>query len=266
MAAVQLGNLKQFVSEALWTELAERDKHLKSSGPVRLGPPWPYVSGDKISARVSRELSTIAKSRRQLVRRLQRIRYPYQSTAKISHSFYFQVKKFRLLTFLRSREFLYRVRRAWFFRRHYELEKDLFDQRKSQDGYPLIFHRDILREISKHWDRIVKITGKYGGPTEQFAKYQKAIQEQLLVEASACYPELQRWFKRASRIGPRSCAVEIRCEIYDAIQAELARRSIGNDELACQLTALICSGTSSIENHRLAPTPDSVRLSVKNRK
>ena len=266
MAAARLGKLQQFVSEALWTWLAERDTHVGPDGPVREWPPWPYVSEDKIVPRVRRELSTIAKSRRQLVRRLQRIRYPYQSTAKIRHSFYSHVKRFRLLTFLRSSEFLYKVRMAWSFHRQYELEKDLFDRKQSQDGYPLVFHRDILREISRHLDRIVKIAGKHGVPKEQFAKYQKSIQDQLRVEVAVCYPELQRWFKTASRIRPHSSAVEMRLEIFDAIQAELAKRSIHNDELAYQLTALICSGRSSIEKRLLDPTPDAVRLSVNDRK
>jgi hypothetical protein len=262
MAAGRIGGLKRFVSEALWTWLVERDKRVG----VPEGPPWPYVSGDKIAARVSRELSTIAKSRRQLIRRLQRIRYPYQSKAKIRHSFYSQVKRFRLLTFLRSPEFLYKVRMAWFFQRHYKLEKELFEQRKSQDGYPLVFHRDIMREISKHWDRIVKIAGKHGVPKERFAEHRKAIQKQLLVEASVCYPELQRGFKRANQIRPHSFAVERRLEIFDAVQAELIKRKIENDELAYQLTALICSGRGSIEKRLLDTTPDMVRLSVKDRK
>ncbi len=267
MAAARLGELKQFVSEALWTELAERDKHVGPAGPVREGPPWPYVSGDKIAAQKSRgNYLRLLRSRKQFVRRLQRIRYPYQSTAKTRRSFYSHVRGFGLLTFLRSTEFLYKVRRAWFFHRHYELEKDLFDRKQSQDGYPLVFHRDIMREISKHWDRIVTIAGKHGVPKEQFAEHKKAIQKQLLVEASVCCPELQRWFKRASRIRPHSCAVEMRLEIFDAIQAELAKRKMKNDELAYQLTALICSGRSSIRERLLDPTPDVVRLSVKNRK
>lgn len=262
MAAPRLSGLEQFVSEALWTWLAERDK------PVRIPerPPWPYVSWDKIAAKVSRELPTIAKSRRQLIRRLQRIRYPYQSKAKIRHSFYSQVTRFRLLTFLRSPAFLYKIRMAWFLHRHYELEKELFDQKQSQDGYPLVFHRDIMREISKHRDRIVKIAGKHGVPKEQFAEHRKAIQRQLLVEASVCYPELQHRFKRASQIKPRSCAVEMRLEVFDAIHAELMKRKIENDELGYQLTTLVCSRRSSIERRILDTTPDMVRLSVRDRK
>lgn len=277
MAAPRLGQLKEFVSEAVQAWLSERDKNVNPADPVREGPPWPYVSGDKIAARVTHELSTPDKSKKQLVRRLKRFRYPYGTTAKVQESFYAHVKVLGLLNFLLSEPFLHKVRSAWFSRRYYELEKELFDQKKSQYGYPREFHRDIMRELSKHWGRIVKIAGKHGVPIAQFAEYLPAIQKQLVVQASVCYPELQsspflrpafgaRRFKRASRITPHSLAVENRREIFDAIQAELVKSKIRNDELAYQLTALICSGTSSIAKRLLDPTPDVVRLSVTNRK
>jgi hypothetical protein len=100
----------------------------------------------------------------------------------------------------------------------------------------------------------------------EFAEYLKANQKQLLVQASVCYPELLWRFKRASRITPRSFAVDTRLDIFDAIQKEFTRRKIENDELAYQLTALACSGTSSIVKRLLDPTPDVVRLSVTYRK
>jgi hypothetical protein len=268
MAAPRLGQLKELASEAVRAWLQEREKHVGPADPIREGPPWPYAAGDEIAARVTRELSTSEKSRKQLLWRLKRFRYPYGTTAKVPKSFYTHVKVLGLLNFLLSQPFLDKVRSAWFFRRHFELEKELFQQRKSQYGYPREFHRDIMRELSKHWGRIIKIAGRHGVPMAQFAEYLAAIQKQLVVQASVCYPELQ-WrsrFKRASRITPHSLAVEKRLEIFDAIQAEFAKRKITNDELAYQLTALICSGRTAITRRVLEPTPDVVRLSVTNRK
>jgi hypothetical protein len=265
MAAARLSQLKQLVSEALWTWLAERDKHTGPADPVHEGPPWPYVSGDKIAARVTRELGTPEKSRKHLVRRLKRFRYPYGTMAKLHKSFYVHVRGLGILNFLLSNSFLDNVRSAWFFLRHYELDKELFDQGKSQDGFPLVFHRDILRELSKHWERIVKIAQKHQVPEEQFTEYLTAIRNQLLIHASSFYPELQLRYKRASKVTPHSFAVEKRLEIYDAIQAEFSRKNIRNDELAYQLTALICSGTQSIANGLLDLAPDAVRLSVTHR-
>jgi hypothetical protein len=266
MGAARLGQLKQFISDARQAWLDERDKHVGPTDRAREGPPWPYVTGDKIAERVGRELSTVEKSRKQLVWRLKRIRYPYGTTARVQKSFYVHVRALDLLDFLLSEPFLDNVYNAWFCRRYYELEKTLFDQKKSQYGYPRDFHRDIMRELSKHWGRIVKIAGKHGVPMGEFAEYLKANQKQLLVQASVCYPELLWRFKRASRITPRSFAVDTRLDIFDAIQKEFTRRKIENDELAYQLTALACSGTSSIVKRLLDPTPDVVRLSVTYRK
>ena len=266
MAAPRLDQLEQFVSEAVRTWLKERDKHEGPADPVREGPPWPYVTGDKIAERVNREQGTLEKSRKQLAWRLKRIRYPYGTRATVKKSFYTHVKALGLLNFLLSESFLCKVRAAWFFRSHHELEKEYFQRRKSQYGYPREFHRDIMRELSKHWGQIVKIAGKHGVPIAQFAEYLPAIQKQLVVQASVCYPELLWRFRRASRITPHSLAVEMRLEIFDAIQVELEKRKIRNDELSYQLTALLCSGRSSIARRLLDATPDVVRLSVTNRK
>jgi hypothetical protein len=190
MALPRLDQLEQFVSEAVRAWLKERDNHVDPADPVREGPPWPGVAGDKIAARVNQELSTSDKTRKQLIYRLKRIRYPYATTTRVKKSFYIHLKGLGLLTFLLGKPFLDKVRSAWFFRRYYELEKELFRQRKSQYGCPREFHRDIMRELSKHWGRIVKIAGRHGVPTDQFAEYLLAIQKQLVVQAPVCYPEL----------------------------------------------------------------------------
>jgi hypothetical protein len=263
----RLNDLQQFIKKAreAWDEAQDQFRD-KFPGVAPQAPPWPYVVGDEIAATVTQELSPSDKIRKQLIYRLKRIRYPYGTTARVKKSFYIHLKGPGLLTFLLSEPFLDKVRSAWFFRRYYELEKELFRQRKSQYGYPREFHRAIMRELSKHWERIVKIAGKHGVPMDQFAEYLPAIQKQVVVQASVCYPELQWPFTRASRITPHSFGVEKRLEIFDAILLELEKRKIKNDELAYQLTALACSGTSSIAKRLLDPTPDVVRLSVTNRK
>ena len=124
--------LQRLIASALQTWRAERDKHDAPTDPLPSRAFWPYEKSEKVEAQASRELSTHAKSRRQLVERLQRFRYPYQSRAKKAPTFYFHVKKLRLLTFLQSRAFLSEVRMAWSFRRSYELEKELFDRRYCQ--------------------------------------------------------------------------------------------------------------------------------------
>ena len=99
------------------------------------------LPSDKIAERVDREYSTVEKSRKQLLWRLKRIRYPYGTTARIQKTFYVYVRASDLLDFLLSEPFLDKVYIAWYCRRYYELEKTVFDQKKSQYGYPWEFHR-----------------------------------------------------------------------------------------------------------------------------
>ena len=99
MAGARLGPVKQFVLEAVQAWLKERDEHVKPYDPVREGPPYPQVSGDKIAEWISWEQGTLEKSRKQLVRRLQRFRYPYGTTARVQKSFYVHARRLGLLNF-----------------------------------------------------------------------------------------------------------------------------------------------------------------------
>jgi|HubBroStandDraft_4_1064222.scaffolds.fasta_scaffold87189_2 hypothetical protein len=124
MAAARLSAVYRFLSEALQAWRSEHHKAVVSGGPVREGPPWPYVTEDKIAARATREQGTTEKSRKQFVRRLKRFQYPYFAKhpygAKISRgkTFYRHVPGLGLLNFLLGSPFLDVIRTAWFLRRH----------------------------------------------------------------------------------------------------------------------------------------------------
>jgi hypothetical protein len=272
MAAARHGKLKRFVSEALEAWLKERDKHIGPADPVREGPPWPYVSGDMIADRVSRELSTPEKSRKQLAWRLKRFRYPYVihhpfgPPIRTTKSFYRHVKDLGLLDFLLKPPFLWEVRRAWFSRRHHELEKLLHDEAKSQHGYPLKYHRKMMLGILSHLTRISTLASEHGVPRKWFANYYAASLEHLLAEASVCYPELLRWYKPSSRIRRYPLGVDTQLDIFNAITAEFRMRHKPNSKLAHQLTALICSPQSCIANRELNPRPDTVRTNLRQRR
>jgi hypothetical protein len=271
MAGARLGAVERFVSEALQAWLKERDKDVKPGDPVREGPPYPYVSGDESAARASREQGTPEKSQRQLVRRLKRFQYPYVAphpyAVKIrsGKSFYRHVRSLGLLNFLLEPPFLWEVRKAWFFHRHYELEKRRRDRKKSQHGYPLAFHREMMLAIASHLGRISKIAREHRVPRKWFVGYYAQTLKQLLSEASVTYPELLRWFKPNSQLRPHSLDVESRLDVFDAITAEFARKKIKNNTLAYQLTALICSPENCIATHTLDPSPDLVRRNISDR-
>ena len=166
MASRQASGLRQLVSEAARASLAERDKQMALLACPPEGPPWPYIIGDRIAARVSREQGPLSTSQAQLVRRLRAFRYPYVATHPYAVSnrkgktFFAHVQSLGLLQFLLNPPFLWEVRRVWFFRRHYDLEMELRRKRLSQYGYPVSFHNEMMLAISTHLNKISKIANR----------------------------------------------------------------------------------------------------------
>jgi hypothetical protein len=271
MATRRPGGLRRFVSEAVRAWLAERNRHRARFDYAPEGPPWPYISGDKIAARVSREQGPPATSQAQLVRRLRAFRHPYVASHPYGVSnrrgktFFTHVRSLGLLQFVLNPPFLWEVRRAWYFRRHYELEMEQRKKGVSQHGYPISFHKEMMLAISTHLNKISKIASGRKVPEKWFADYRAHAMKQLLAEASIIYPELLRWSKPYSRIQPHSLGVESRLHIFDAITAELARRKMSNNTLAYQLTALICSPPDCVKTHKLDPSPGLVRKNIGDR-
>jgi hypothetical protein len=192
--------------------------------------------------------------------------HPYAVKIRSGKSFYRHVQRLGLLDFLLKPPFLWEIRRAWFFRRHYELEEQLRKRKKSQHGYPLAFHREMMLAIASHSERVSRIARKHRVPRNWFKGYYSQSLKHLFSEASVIYPELLRWFEPSSRLRPHSLGVESRLMVFDAITAEFARRKINNNTLAHQLTALICSPQNCITTHRLDPSADLVRRNIADRK
>jgi hypothetical protein len=272
MADAQLKLVKRFMSEAIQVSQKDREKDVRPGDPVRDGPPWPYVSDDKIAARVSRELSTPEESTKQLVARLEAFRYPYEPfrpngiVSQGAGTFYSHVESLGFLDFLITPPFLWDVRRVWFFRRHHDLELEQRFEKKSQDGYPVAFHREMMLAIAGHLARISKIAAKHQVPVHEFKDYYNEALMQLLKETAVSYPQWRLWTKPVGRIRPRSFGVDSQLEIFDAITKELAVRGTKNNRLAYELTALICSPQSSVRTRILEPTPDTVRTNVRDRR
>jgi hypothetical protein len=272
MADAQLKQVKQFMSEAIQLSQKDREKHAHPADPVRDGPPWPYVSDDKTAARVSRELSTPEESTKQLVARLEAFRYPYEPPRPLETasqgvgSFYSHVESLGLLDFLLTPPFLWDVRRVWFFRRHHDLELGQRFEKKSQYGYPVAFHREMMLAIAGHLSRISKIAEKHQVPKDYFKGHYEECLMQLLKETAVSYPQWRLWTKPVGRIRLRSFGVDSQLEIFDAITKELAGRGTKNNKLAYELTALICSPESCVRTRILEPNPETVRTNVRDRR
>jgi hypothetical protein len=272
MADAQLKQVKQFMSEAIQVSQKDREKHVRPGDPVHDGPSWPYVSDDKIAARVSRELSTPEESRKQLITRLETFRYPYEAwrpggtVSQGIGTFYSHVESLGLLDFLLTPPFLWDVRRVWFFRRHHDLELEQRVEKKSQYGYPVAFHREMMLAIAGHLARISKIAKKHQVPVDEFKDYYGEALRQLLKETAVSYPQWKLGTKPVGRIRPRSFGVDSQLAIFDEITKELAGRGTKNNKLAYELTALICSPESCIRTRILEPNPETVRTNVRDRR
>jgi hypothetical protein len=277
-------DLKQFIDEALAEWLKERQRNQRGlTLGVDTGPPWPNF-GQEIGRQASRKLSTLESSRKQLVRRLKRIPYPYvdpsstQTQGSNQHrknqhrkSSYTHVQSLGLLNFLLNPPFLSLVRRVWLFHLDYDIETGLRRKKKSQFGYPLDFHREMMQAIASALRRVSGIAAKHRVHRKWFAHYYAHSLRQLLRDASNLYPHLP--FKHTpiertpiSRTRPQSFAVDLRAELFNALTKEFAARRKKNDKLAYQLTALICSPRSCITTRTLNPNPELVRRNMMDRK
>jgi len=269
MAAVRLGELERFVSEALELETKERLKHQHPADPVRVAIPFPEISEDKIAAAVSRELSTPKHTQEQLLARLHGLQYPYappNQQRQKAGTFYQHVQKKNLLTFLLGPPFLGEVRSVWFLRLHHQLLAEHRHDKKSQHGYQVAFHQEMLSTLTNQLRKVCTIAAKYKVPRDWFVAYYRESLKLLLRETSVIYPEWRMWQVPVSRLRPRSLGVESQLRIFDAITRELTERKTKNHQLTRELTALICSPQSCVRTKILEPNPEAVRMSVRDRR
>jgi hypothetical protein len=272
MPDAQLKQVKRFVAEAIQLSQKDREKDVRPGDPVSVGPPWPYVSDDKIGTRVSKELASPEESQKQLIARLEAFRYPYEAWrphGEVSQgvgTFYSHVKSLGLLDFLITPPFLWDVRSVWWSRRYHDIELEQRLDKKSQYGYPVAFHREMMLAIAAHLARICKIAKKRQVPTDWFKGHYDESLRLLLKETAVSYPQWQLSTKPVGRIRPRSFGVDSQLQIFDAITEELKRRNTRNNKLAYELTALICSPQSSVRTRILEPNPETVRTNVRDRR
>jgi hypothetical protein len=194
-----------------------------------------------------------------LIARLKRFQYPYPQGNKSRKTFYRHLKDAGLLDVLLNLPLIFEIQSEWFFRRYYDLERKSFDRHQSQHGHPMAFHREMMHDLADHLDRVSEIPRSHRVPKTWFIPYRKVVQQQLLREASICYPELLRDFTQAADIRPRQRKGEREASLFQAIESAFAEKGTINHKLAQQLTALICSPPDCIRNGKLDPSPETIR-------
>lgn len=272
--------LRQVIDEAL-REKARKQENRPIATPPTAWPPWPYVDLPlETTAKVSEEIGSPSKSKKEIDWRLKQIEYPFPEGNRNHKTFYQHVESLGLLGALRIPPLLSQIRNVWWFQRDYAAELELWRRGESPYGLPLEFHRKAMFECAAHLHRLDTLALEYkihqkrwsrsaNRPRGQwFDEYRKATLNEILREAAVYYPQLL-WPgqpKPARQIHPVSLEVDMRLELYKALVAEFARRKQPNRKLAIQLTALFCSSAQDIRDHKLVPTPEDVRKNVSDRR
>ena len=100
--------------------------------------------------------------------------------------------------------------------------------KKSQHGYQVAFHREMMSTLTNQLGKVCRIADKYKVPRDWFDAYYRESLKLLLRETSVIYPEWRMWRVPVSRLRPRSLGVESQLHIFDAITKELTSRNTKN--------------------------------------
>jgi hypothetical protein len=202
-------------------------------------------------------------AKKQLIYRLKRFLYPYPHENKSHRTFYRHVKNVGALDLLLKPPLFHMIKFEWYDRGDYGYAKRLYDQKKSQPGFPLDFHGEIMWELGNHLERIAEICRSYRGSQRWLKEYGVMVRKQLLREASIYYPKNPADYVTATKTLPRQQKGLRESILYEEILNTFSENKILNNKLAQQLTALICSPPSCIQARQLNPSPETIRRNRK---
>jgi polyhydroxyalkanoate synthesis regulator phasin len=123
-----------------------------------------------------------------------------------------------------------------------------------------------MYEIANDLERISEITAKYEVPDSWLVKCRTELLRELRRQVSVLYSGggLVGLYKRRDRPEPR---------LYDSLNQEMVleelmqefenRQGKKTEQLACQLTALICSDSGCVTKQMLSPSPEGVRSNIR---
>jgi hypothetical protein len=215
------------------------------------------------------QVGSVDASREELLRRLKGFKYPYPHGTKKGATFFDHVTKIGLLEFLTTAPFLYVVRSVWQLQLIHPLEREQYEQKISEYGYPLAVHRQFMYEVVNDLEQISKITAKYDLPEKWLVKCRTKLLRELRRQVSVLYygGGLIGLYKARDRHEPRLYDSENQKIVLEELMREFKKRHMKKTEqLACQLTALICSDWVYLANQVLSPPPETVRSIIRSQK
>jgi hypothetical protein len=265
--------LQALITEALEIERARtQDFSRRFPGVPQLWPAWPYWDFGPITSRVTKELGGQSKSVREIRWRLKQFEYPYpHSVARKPTTFYQHAKSMGLLGILLNPPLLFEIRSFWWLQRQSNCQRDVKTQKKSEYGYPLAFHRELVFQLAAHIGASERLAKKYEVSrteetkswSERFEEYRRAALKQLLNEAAIVYPEIQLRLTPATQLKEKAEKLKAEIALYDKLNSAIKRRGKESHKFAYHLTSLICTPRESILKHKLRPTPETVRVDIK---
>lgn len=216
--------------------------------------------------KVIAQIGSVDASREEILRRLKGFKYPYPAGTKKGTTFYDHVAKVGLLDFLITAPFLYVVRLVWNLQAVHPLEQAQHKQEVSEYGHPLAFHRELMYEIANDLERISEITAKYDVPEKWLVKCRTELLRELRRQVSVLYSGggLVGLYKRRDRSKPSLHDSLNQEMVLEELMQEFENRGLKEiEQLACQLTALICSDIGCVKNQVLSPSPEGVRSNIR---
>jgi len=202
--------------------------------------------------------------RQSLIARLRKFAYPQpegRRSEKKQKTFYERVKAARIIDSLLNGELFWTIRLWMVLLTASEMEKDLRDENFSPYYCPIPFHREMIEALIANIAKIQELLRRHEVGKEWASECLAALDAQLVREVRGIflyYPGSPPTEKVVS--SPRDYQVEIHDAFLRAL--ENAHVTKGKQNLAIQLTSLVCSPLNCIDTRRLDPSPDAIRKKI----
>lgn len=265
--------LKEFIAEAL-----QLKKEKMAAGtrrfvamPPHVWPAWPYWDYGTVGSAVSKELGKPGKSIREIKWRLKRFRYPYRrGRGKKPKTFYERAEILGILDALLRPPLLTDIRFFWWFQKYNQRELDLKQEKKSEYGLPMEFHRKLLFQLSAHLSELEKIAGEHEGKKdkeirawfERFYEYRRATLNQILSEAAIVYPQVQYELTPAAQLVAKAEKLDAEVALFTKLNSAFKGEGVESHKFAYHLTSLFCTPRETILQSHLRPTPETIRRNI----
>ena len=265
--------LKEFIAEAIQLEKERMaaDARRFVAMPPRVWPAWPYWDYGTVSPAVSKELGKPGKSAREIVWRLKRFPYPYcGGRGKKPKTFYQRAEILGILDALLRPPLLSEIRLFWWFQKCNQRELELNQEKKSEYGLPMAFHRQLLFQLSAHLSGLEKIAGEHEGKKdkerkawfERFYEYRRATLKQILSEAAIVYPQVQYKLTPAAQLVAKAEKLDAELTLFTKLNSAIEGEGRQSHKFAYHLPSLFCTPRKTISQFHLRPTPETIRRNI----